>query len=357
VKISLSLSKKIIILPERAKSLELAKDKIQPEINMNRVQSNWILIIVIIGLIFSLISCSKKGSGKDGDDGNTPYMILDLRVYGVTDSSVSLKWTATGDDADVGRATSYDMRYYHTWISTANWDSAMQVTGESEPSTAGQTDSMKVTGLKKDSTYYFALIAFDEAGNSSGISNNAVATCFTDLVVTFPDSNLEGAIRTLISKPSGDIYRSDLMVLTFLDANNTEIDSLRGLEYCTNLVAIFLNFNSVSDLGPISDLIKLQDVQFAGNDIVILSPLASLVNIGRLNLAGNLISDISALSGLTALHILSLDNNNISDLSPLVANSGIGMNDTLYLTGNPLSQQSINSYIPTLESRGVTIIH
>jgi Leucine-rich repeat (LRR) protein len=323
---------------------------------MFRFKGSWMMILIAFVLTVGLMSCSKKGSGGE-DDGNSPYMILDLRVDGVTDSSVSLKWTATGDDKDVGAATTYDLRYYHTWLSTANWDSATQVTGEPAPSTAGQTDSMTVTGLKKDSTYYFALIAYDEAANSSGISNNAVATCFTDIVVTFADSNLEDVIRATISKPTGDIHRTDLEALTFLDANGLEIDSLRGLEYCTNLVQVFLNFNSVSDIGPLAGLTKLLDVQFAGNDIVDISPMAGLLNVQRFNLAGNSISDISALSGLFALHLMSLDNNNISDLSPLVDNSGIGMNDTIYISGNPLSQESINTYIPTLESRGVTVIH
>jgi Leucine-rich repeat (LRR) protein len=323
---------------------------------MNRVFGSWALIIVAFVLTIGLMSCSKKGSGNEKDE-NSPYMILDLRVDGVSDSSVSLKWTATGDDKDVGAATTYDLRYYHTWLSPANWDSAKQVTGEPTPSTAGQTDSITVYGLKKDSTYYFGLIAYDEAGNSSGMSNCTFATCFTDIVVTFADSNLEAVIRAAISKPTGDIHRTDLEPLSFLDANGLEIDSLRGLEYCTNLVQVFMNFNSVSDLEPIAGLNKLLDVQFAGNDIANLSPMAGLVNIQRLNLAGNSISDISALSGLINLHLMSLDNNNISDLSPLVANNGIVASDTIYVSGNPLSQESINTYIPTLESRGVTVIH
>jgi len=45
----------------------------------------------------------------DEDDGNTPYNILDVRVVAVTDSSVTLTWTATGDDADVGTASQYDL--------------------------------------------------------------------------------------------------------------------------------------------------------------------------------------------------------------------------------------------------------
>jgi len=54
---------------------------------------------------------------------------------------------------------------------------------------------------------------------------------------------------------------------------------------------------------------------------------------------------------------LLLSDNNISDLSPLVANSGLAAGDTVNLVGNPLSQQAINSDIPALEGRGVTVLH
>jgi hypothetical protein len=257
----------------------------------------------------------------------------------------------------VGTATRYDIRYYHNWLNWATWDSAAQVTGEPVPHPAGQTDTMVVRGLMKDSTYYFALMAFDEANNSSGISNCASAICFTDVVVTFTDSNLETVIRTLISKPTGDIHRSDLMGLVLLDGNNKSIVSLSGVEYCTNLNEIFMSDNSVSDLGPIANLTKLRQIQFFNNSISNIAPLAGLVDLERIILSSNSISNISSLSSLTNLHILHLSDNNISDLSPLVANSGLAAGDTVYLVGNPLSQQAINTDIPALEGRGVTVLH
>jgi hypothetical protein len=330
------------------------KFRIKNEVNMNRLRSIWVLAVV--ALFLALLSCSKKGTGN-GDDGNSPYMILDLSVKSTTDSSVTLTWTATGDDKDVGTATRYDIRYYHSWLNWATWDSAIQVTGEPAPHPAGQTDTMLVRGLMKDSTYYFALMAFDEAGNSSGISNCVGATCFMNVVVTFPDSNLEKVIRTLISKPSGDIYRSDLMGLVFLDGNSKSIISLSGVEYCTNLTEIFMSDNSVSNLGPIASLTKLSQIQFHHNSISNIAPLAGLVNLEKIFLSSNSISDISSLSGLTKLHILHLSDNDISDLSPLVANSGLAAGDTVYLAGNSLSGQAINTDIPTLEGRGVTVLH
>ena len=76
-------------------------------------------------------SCSKgTGSGEE-DVGNTPYNIIDLRLQSITDSSITLCWTATGDDANVGTATTYDLRTLMSDpITDENWDSAYQYAGE-----------------------------------------------------------------------------------------------------------------------------------------------------------------------------------------------------------------------------------
>ena len=172
---------------------------------------NWYLLLAGALIVsIALISCSKKGSDDDVDDGNNPYMILDLQAVSVSDTSVTLTWTATGDDADVGTCTTYDMRYYRTWINHDNWEDAIQVTGEPSPKLAGSADSMEVVGLDEDSSYYFALMAKDEAGNDGGISNCVMAMCIVDHEVSFPDANLEAAIRENVHKPTGQLLQSDL---------------------------------------------------------------------------------------------------------------------------------------------------
>jgi Leucine-rich repeat (LRR) protein len=317
----------------------------------------WGLVSLII--VLSLFwSCSKMGGGgNDADDGNSPFVILDLRVSAVTDTTVTLKWTATGDDTSAGTAFQYDMRISREFITQDNWTDATQLTGEPAPSPSGQTDSMEVTGLLRDSTYYFALNACDEAGNCSGPSNCTQATCFTDYIITFPDSNLEAAIRRQISKPSGDIHRIDIMNLTFLDANEVGISSLTGLENCINLTVIFMSNNPISDLEPIAGLWRLNTIQFTGDNISDISPIAGLTNLEAFSFRSNPLSDISVLSGLPNLHIMELSQIQATDLAPLVANNGIAERDTIYLYNNPqLSQEAINVQIPALEARGVTVI-
>jgi len=130
-------------------------------------------------------------------------------------------------------------------------------------------------------------------------------------VVSFSDASFEALIRTTISKPSGDITDIDLETITTLNGGGWNISNISGIEYCTYLT--------------------------------------------YLTLWGNQIIDLSDLSDLTNLEWIDLSNNQIIDINPLVQNSGLGNGDTIYLTGNPLNSTSINTYITTLEARGVTV--
>ncbi len=106
-----------------------------------------------------------------------------------TDSTVTLNWTAVGDDSLTGTAASYDFRYSTTAITAANFASATQVTGEPTPAVAGTAQSMVVRGLNRQVTYWFAAKAVDDAGNPSAISNVPN--------VTTPDSLAPAAIQDL----------------------------------------------------------------------------------------------------------------------------------------------------------------
>ena len=72
-----------------------------------------------------------------------------------------------------------------------------------------------------------------------------------DGAVSFPDANLEEAIRSAISKPSGSIYPADLESLTTLHASHSEISDLTGLEYCVNLNDLDLSHNNIKDIKPL----------------------------------------------------------------------------------------------------------
>lgn len=109
-------------------------------------------------------------------DTTPPAAITDLAVTGTTGSSISVRWTAPGDDGTVGTATSYDVRYSTSAITSGNWGSATQATGEPAPTAAGTTQTFTLTGLNGSQQYYVAIKTTDDRGNVSLLSNVVNAT-------------------------------------------------------------------------------------------------------------------------------------------------------------------------------------
>jgi len=104
-------------------------------------------------------------------DAVRPAPVTNLAITGMTESTAALAWTAVGDDSLTGTATSYDLRYSTSPITAANWASATQVSGEPAPGASGAAQGMTVTGLTRQTHYYFALKVLDESGNPSALSN------------------------------------------------------------------------------------------------------------------------------------------------------------------------------------------
>jgi hypothetical protein len=133
-------------------------------------------LFINLAAVIALVGCgSDKSSGPNTADTIPPAAVRDLRVEAAGCDNVSLAWTAPGDDSASGNATSYDLRYATETITVSNWASATQCQSEPAPKAAGQADGLVVSGLSAGTTYYFALMARDESGNASGISNNTSA--------------------------------------------------------------------------------------------------------------------------------------------------------------------------------------
>ncbi len=91
-------------------------------------------------------------------------------------SSITLGWTAPGDDGKTGSAARYDLRYSTSPLTEATFASATAVAGMPVPQPAGTRQSVRVPNLLDTGVYYFAMKTVDAAGNWSGLSNVAVYT-------------------------------------------------------------------------------------------------------------------------------------------------------------------------------------
>ena len=132
--------------------------------------------------------------------------------------------------------------------------------------------------------------------------------------VSFPDANLEAAVRDALRISEEGITVDDMATLSVLDADDRGISDLSGLEHAVNLRDLDLEDNEISDLGPLSNLTNLRE--------------------------------------------LDLEDNEISDLGPLVANSGLDSGDSVKVHHNNLDLTSGSAAmkdIEALERRGVDV--
>jgi len=97
--------------------------------------------------------------------------------------SITLDWTAPGDDGDVGTATTYEMRWATSRPDTTSgaafttwWNAATLVSNMPAPRVAGTAESVVVApvgGFSSGRAYYFVLRSTDDVGNVAGFSNVA----------------------------------------------------------------------------------------------------------------------------------------------------------------------------------------
>ena len=227
--------------------------------------------------------------------------------------------------------------------------------------------------------------------------------------VNIPDPNLRNVIAQTLGKALGaPITVADMETLVALHANNKNITNLIGLEHATNLIELNLRSNSIADLWPLVENTGLGNgdkVNVKGNplsnlsinshiptlqsrgvtvefDQIVVPPqtvnipdsnlrnaieqalrkapgdtitVTDMETLTTLNAINANITNLTGLETATKLTVLDLRDNSISDISPLVQNTGLGNGDKVNAKGNPLSTISINTHIPTLRSRGVTV--
>jgi hypothetical protein len=139
---------------------------------------------------------------------------------------VKLRWTAPGDDGNIGRATSYEMRYrgsndgpIDSWD---DWNLSTPVPNIPDPSTAGNRDSVTVRNLLPNSLYYFCIISYDEAGNHSPLSNSPML-----YIPELDTPRISGDLNN-----SGNLDNDDLAVLVaMLKGEKAPEDNLSACDF------------------------------------------------------------------------------------------------------------------------------
>lgn len=270
-------------------------------------------VMLVSLLVLAGCSDSDDGDGNDPTEPDTtpPPAVTNLRAI-PGDGQVTLSWSnPTGGD----------------WAGTmVRRDTAPPdgpESGELVTDTTGE--SFIDAAVTNDVTYVYAAYSYDLAGNHSG-PVQATATPHEPVVVTFPDANLEQAMRNLTGVGSGDITDLDLLPLTELDLASNQITDLTGLQWCANVTALVLANNDLTDdsnLDVLAAMTALTELELGEADLTTLAPLADLTGLTRLEFSCPQVSDLAPLASLTGLTSLRFGDLAITSLAPLTGLSSL----------------------------------
>ena len=129
-------------------------------------------------------------------DETPPAPVDDLMVMESGSNWLRVAWSATGDDGGEGTAVSYEMRRAEFLLDEANFDTGILVEGLSPPMPFGEPEEHVVDGLDFLTTYWIALVARDEFGNTSLVSNSPSGMTLGIPTVAVSPTSLSEALLT-----------------------------------------------------------------------------------------------------------------------------------------------------------------
>ena len=157
------------------------------------------------------------------------------------------------------------------------------------------------------------------------LADRAGAGGRADSVPVIADPALQAAIREALGKAAGEaVSAGELAGLESLNARNSGVRDLAGLEAATGLKELDLGFNPLADLRQLASLPALESLDLDGAALD-LGPLASLQGLRRLSVRHNLLDDLQALASLATLSELDIGDNRIEDLRPLAGLAGLAV--------------------------------
>ena len=147
-----------------------------------------------------------------------------------------------------------------------------------------------------------------DAADMTATLTFTIAVLSADTPSVIPDTSLAAAIRRSLSLAANTPLTAAVMAdLTDLNAYNSGVARLDGLQQATNLTTLDLGMNRITNISVLSGMTQLTHLYLDDNQITNVSALSGLRNLRLLRLAGNSIEDTSPLATL-------IDNNPGLDL-------------------------------------------
>ena len=222
--------------------------------------------------------------------------------------------------------------------------------------TSGQLQTNAALDYETQSSYSVTVAVSDRNGGSDSIIVTINITDIDENTIDPPLSERTQQVRDAIVATArvnsiDNVTAAHLAAITTLDIRQKSITSLKAGDFngLTSLTALYLDFNSISDISALDDLTSLTTLSLQNNSISDISALDDLTSLTTLSLQNNSISDISTLDDLTSLTDLYLSSNSINDISAL--------DDLTSLTTLSLDSTSISDISALDDLTSLTVLY
>lgn len=142
------------------------------------IHLKWAPVVGAVAMIAMIAMGTMKppdgrgGGGKGGKGGDPPAAVTDLTVTGITHDSITIEWTASGNNGTEGTAAAYDIRYLiGEFITDANWDDAIQVFATPTPQASGTAELFTIHRLMGGQSYDIGLKVINGGDTASELAN------------------------------------------------------------------------------------------------------------------------------------------------------------------------------------------
>ncbi len=181
------------------------------------------VLLFVFLVILLLVSCDGSGS-TSSNDSTPPNRITNLIVMVVSDSEVTLRWSAPGDDERSGIASAYEILIGQDSLSVAHDSNSIVYLNPPEPKHSGVIQHVDISDLFPDTSYWFGIRAIDNNDNISAISNivSRARIAPVQLLIELPINNQQVADLIIIRVLETGSYQPERITIY---SDNIEIGS------------------------------------------------------------------------------------------------------------------------------------
>lgn len=141
--------------------------------------------------------------------------------------------------------------------------------------------------------------------NASGIPDTVLYNALVDAFDTDGDSQLSVA----------EAQAAEYFFYSAEENENQQIQSLKGLQYFSNLTSLALWGNTFESLEGIETLTKLEELDLYYNELTTLAGIENLTNLLFLDVCENNLTNLNGVENLTSLQYLIAFYNSLTDIS------------------------------------------